>query len=128
MVRATRRRRNGLSYVLIAVGLVACSATSVLAFQPQRPIPATHERQCVPTGQVPPGDARTITVTWKHPFATGDYGVVGSVSEPGDSLQAIELSHIVIPHTPTTTQAIVLNRNASAPQAGIVCLDASTEE
>ena len=125
---ATKRCARVLRNAVLSLGTVVWSAAATFGVQAPYQKPATHERQCVSTGQIPPGDARTITVTWKHPFATGEYGIVGSVSEPGESRQAIELGHIVVPHTPTTAQAIVLNHNASAPQAGILCLDASTEE
>ena len=81
----------------------------------------------MPTGEIAPGGARTITVTWKHPFASGAYDIIGSVSEPGDNLPAIELAHVIIPSTPTAAAAVVVNHNASAAQSGILCLDASAE-
>ena len=127
MVHGERHRRSSGLYVLVAVGIAISSASVAFSVQAPHEVPATHERQCVPTGEIPAGDARTITVTWKHPFATGEYGIVGSVSEPGDSSHAIELSHIVIPHTARTAAAVVLNRNAEAAQAGVLCLDASAE-
>jgi hypothetical protein len=105
--------------------------TSAFGIQAPPKVPATHlathERQCVSTGEIAPGAARTITVTWKQPFATGDYDIIGSVSEPGDNLQAIELAHVVNPSTPTSAAAVVFNRNADAAQSGLLCLDASTE-
>ena len=112
--------------VLTSAGVLLLSS-SVFGSQTPQKVPATHERQCVPTGEIAPGDARMITVTWKHPFATGAYEIIGSVSEPGDSLQAIELAHVVIPSTPTAAAALVVNRNPSAVQSGILCLDASAE-
>ena len=108
----------------VSVGVVTGSAFGV---QTPQQVVATHERQCVPTGEIAPGDARTITVTWKHPFATGEYEIIGSVAEPGDSVQAIELAHVVLPSTPTTAAAVVYNRNAGAAQSGILCLDASAK-
>jgi hypothetical protein len=119
------RRVVGLHVLMI--GVAVWSAAGALGVQAPHDVPATHERQCVPTGEIPPGNARTITVTWKHPFATGVYNIIGAVSESGDSGQAIELGHIVIPHTPTTAAAVVLNRDAKAAQSGILCLDASTD-
>lgn len=127
MVHAEQRRLVVGLHGLVSIGTVVWLATGALGFQRPYEVPATHERQCVPTGEIPPGDARTVTVTWKHPFATGEYDTVGAVSEPGDSGQAIELGHIVIPHTPTTAQAVVFNRNTAAAQSGVLCLDASTE-
>jgi len=112
---------------LIGIGILLSNAVCALGVQTPYQGPPTHERQCVPTGEIPPGDARTITVTWKRPFATGEYDTIGSVAESGDSPQAIELGHIVLPHTPTTAAAIVFNRNATAPQSGLLCLDASAE-
>lgn len=128
MVCPEQRRRVVVGlHVLVSIGIVAWSATGAFGFQRAYDAPATHERQCVPTGEIPPGDARTVTVTWKQPFATGEYDIVGAVSEPGDSGQAIELGHIVIPHSPTTAAAVVFNRSAKAAQAGILCLDATVE-
>jgi len=127
MVHAEKRHRVLGLYVLASVGIAVWSVAGAFGVQSPQAVPATHERQCVPTGEIPPGDARTITVTWKHPFATGEYDIVGSVSEPGDSGQAIELGHIVIPHTPTTAAAVVFNRNAKAAQSAVLCLDASVE-
>jgi len=118
-----KRGRTGL-FGLIAMGVLT---TTAFGIQTPQKVPPTHERQCVPTGEIAPGDARTITVTWKHPFATGAYEIIGSVAEPGESLQAIELAHVVIPSTPTTAAAVVYNRNANAAQSGILCLDASME-
>jgi len=106
-----------------AVGVVKVAS----GVQAPHAIPATHERQCVSTGKIPPGDARTITVAWKHAFATENYNIIGSVAESGDSAQAIELSHIVIPHSPTTAAAVVLNRNATEAESAVLCLDASAE-
>jgi len=111
----------------MGIGIVVWSATGAFGIQTPHEVPATHERQCVPTGEIPAGDARTITVNWKHPFATGEYDTIGSVSESGESRQAIELGHIVVPHTPTTAAAVVFNRSANAAQSGVLCLDASAE-
>ena len=127
MVCPEQRRRVVGLHVLMSIGIVVWSATGAFGFQRMYEVPATHERQCVATGEIPPGDARTVSVTWKQPFATGEYDIVGAVSEPGDSGQAIELGHIVIPHTPTTAAAVVFNRNANAAQSGVLCLDASAE-
>ena len=124
MIEAKRYRRIGLIFPVVSLAVLA---TNVLAVQSPHEVPVTHERQCVPTGEIPPGDGRTIVVTWKHPFASGAYAIIGSVSEAGSNPQAIELGHIVIPNTPTTAAAVVFNRNASAPQSGLLCLDASTE-
>jgi len=124
MIEGKRYRRIGL---IVPVVSLAVLATNVLAVQSPREVPVTHERQCVPTGEIPPGDGRTIGVTWKHPFTSGAYTIIGSVSEAGSNPQAIELGHIVIPNTPTTAAAVVFNRDASAPQSGLLCLDASTE-
>ena len=126
MVHGEMRRIVELC-VLMSIGILVSSDTLAFGFQRPHEVPATHERQCVPTGEIPPGDARTIAVTWKHPFATGEYDIIGAVSESGDSGQAIELGHIVIPHTPTSAAAVVFNRNAKAAQSGVLCLDASTE-
>jgi len=126
MTHAQKRWPTIGLYALISTGFALGSATCVFAVQAPYELPATHERQCVPTGQIPPGDARTITVTWKHPFATGEYDIVGSVAEPGENRQAIELGHIVIPHSPTAAAAVVFNRDTSAAQSGVLCLDAST--
>ena len=126
MVRAEKRRIVGLR-VIMSMGILVSSNTLAFGFQRPYEVPATHERQCVPTGEIPPGDVRTIAVTWKHPFATGEYDIIGAVSESGDSGQAIELGHIVIPHTPTTAAAVVFNRNAKAAQSGILCLDATAQ-
>ena len=112
---------------LVGVGVALWCATGAFGVQAPYELPATHERQCIPTGDIPPGDARTITLTWKHPFASGEYDVIGSVSESGNSLQAIELGHIVIPHTPTATAAVVFNRDATAVRSAILCLDASAD-
>jgi len=127
MARAKRRHHVIGMHILTGIGILLWSAAGAFGFQRPYEVPATHERQCVPTGEIPPGDARTITMTWKHPFATGDYAIVGAVSEPGDSGQAIELGHIVIPHTPTTAAAVVYNRNAKGAQSGVLCLDATVE-
>ena len=120
--RASRIARAGVFSV--GVGILAGSAFAV---QTPQKLPATHERQCISTGEIGPGEARTITVTWKHPFATGTYDVIGSVAEPGDSLPAIELAHVVVPSTPTAAAAVVINRNSSAVQSGMLCLDATVE-
>jgi len=125
MTQTTSHRSMALLVFIIAS--VAVVATGARAVQSPHAAPVTHERQCVPTGEIPPGDGRTIVVNWKHPFATGTYDIIGSVSEAGNSPQAIELGHIVIPHTPTTAAAVVFNRNTGAPQSGLLCLDASTE-
>ena len=127
MVQAERRRRVIGVYALMSIGIAVWSATGAFGFQTPHEVPPTHERQCVPTGEIPPGNARTIAVNWRHPFATGQYDIVGAVSEPGDDRQAIELAHIVIPHTSTTAAAVVFNRNANAAQSGVLCLDASAE-
>jgi hypothetical protein len=122
-----KRGHNGFRLsVLMSVG-VAVLASSALGVQTPHAIPPTHARQCVPTGEIPPGDVRTITVTWKHPFATGAYAIIGSVAEAGDDRLAIELGHIVMPHTPTEAAAVVFNRDASAAESGVLCLDASLE-
>ena len=126
MEHAKRGRIVGLC-AFMSIGIVVSSYTLAFAFQRPYDVPTTHERQCVPTGEIPPGDARTIAVTWKHPFETSEYDIIGAVSESGDSGQAIELGHIVIPHTPTTAAAVVFNRNATAAQSGVLCLDASAE-
>jgi len=126
MVYVEKHRIVGL-YALMSIGILMSSGTLAFGFQRSHEVPVTHERQCVPTGEIPPGDARTIAVTWKHPFATGEYDIIGAVSESGDSGQAIELGHIVIPHTPTTAAAVVFNRNPAAAQSGVLCLDASAE-
>ncbi len=120
-----RHRAIGV-YVVMTISIMLCSGTRVFGFQRPYAVPATHERQCVSTGEIPPGDARTITVTWKQPFATGNYDIIGAVSESGDSSQAIELKHIVMPHTPAAAAAVVVNRDA-APQSALLCLDASVE-
>ncbi len=124
MINLKRRAHRIGGVVLVSVTVLAGSAFGV---QTPQKVPPTHARQCVATGEIAPGDARTITVTWKHAFATSAYDVIGSVSEPGDSLQAIELAHVVIPSTPTTAAAVVFNRNPSAAQSGVLCLDASAE-
>jgi len=111
---------------LFSFGVAILAGTAFGVQTPQK-VAATHERQCVPTGEIAPGDARTITVTWKQPFATGTYDVIGSVAEPGDSLQAIELAHVIVPTTPTAAAAVVINRNTNAAQSGMLCLDATVE-
>ena len=126
MINEQRRSSTIRRVALVSVS-VAVLASSALGVQTPQKLPAIHERQCVPTGEIAPGGARTITVTWKHPFATSEYEIIGSVAEPGDSLQAIELAHVVIPSTPTAAAAVVFNRNADAAQSGILCLDASAE-
>ncbi len=123
----TKRRGGGMGLGVLMSMSVTALASSAFGVQTPQKLPATHERQCVPTGEIAPGDARTITVTWKHPFATGQYEIIGSVAEPGDSLQAIELAHVVVPSTPTTAAAVVFNRNPNAAQSGILCLDASAQ-
>ncbi len=120
-------RRGVVPYACVGLALVLRAGSGVLAIQAPQEVPVTHERQCVSTGEIPSGDARTITVTWKHPFATNEYGIIGSVSEAGDKRQAIEMGHIVIPHTATTAAAVVFNLSDDGPQSGILCLDASTE-
>ena len=127
MISSEKRYHVAELRLLVSIGMLIGLSTSAWGFQREFDVPATHERQCVPTGEIPPGDVRTIAVTWKHPFATGEYDIIGAVSESGDSGQAIELGHIVIPHTPTTAAAVVFNRNTTAAQSGILCLDASTE-
>lgn len=127
MAHPKRRHRVAGVYMFTGISILLWSVTCAFGFQRSYEMPATHERQCVPTGEIPPGDARTITLTWKHPFATGDYDIIGAVSEPGDSGQAIELGHIVIPHSPTAASAVVYNRNAKGPQSGVLCLDASVQ-
>jgi hypothetical protein len=127
MIHAEQRRLVVGLHVFMSLGFIGWSVSSAFGFQRMYDMPATHERQCVPTGEIAPGDARTITVTWTHPFATGEYNIIGAVSEPGDSSQAIELGHIVIPHTPTTAAAVVYNRNAKGTQSGVLCLDASAQ-
>ena len=126
MIRSQQSHGANLR-LLVSLGMVIGLTTSAWGFQRAFEAPATHERQCVSTGEIPPGDARTITVTWRHPFATGHYDIIGAVSESGDSVQAIELGHIVMPHTPTTAAAVVYNRNAQSAQSGVLCLDASEE-
>jgi hypothetical protein len=124
----SRKSRRGIAVAAcINIGVAVWFTAGAFGVQTPHEGPATHERQCVPTGEIPPGDSRTITVTWKHPFATGDYAIIGSVSEPGNSREAIELGHIVIPYTPTEAAALVFNRNATAAQSAILCLDASTQ-
>lgn len=127
MIHAQRRRHVFEVYAFVSIGVVMWSAAGAFGVQAPYDVPATHERQCVPTGEIPPGAARTIAVNWRHPFATGEYDIVGSVSGAGDDRQTIELAHIVMPHTPTTAAAVVFNRNASAPQSAVLCLDASAE-
>ena len=120
-------RSNGVRlFVLVGVG-TAVLAGRAWAFQPPYQSPPTHERQCVPTGEIPAGDARTITVTWKRPFATSAYDIIGSVAEAGDSRKAIELGHIVMPHSPSEAAAVVYNRDAGAAESGVLCLDATLE-
>jgi len=111
----------------VAALSIALLAPGASAVQTPQQLAATHERQCVSTGLIAPGTARTITVTWKQPFASGAYDVIGSVSEPGDSLEAIELAHVIVPSTPTAAAAVVVNRNTSTAQSGMLCLDASAE-
>ncbi|HXQ20929.1 MAG TPA: hypothetical protein VN812_04600 [Candidatus Acidoferrales bacterium] len=127
MIHAQRCRRVFELYAFVSITVAVWCAAGALGVQAPYDVPATHERQCVPTGEIPPGVARTIAVNWRHPFATGEYDIVGSVSEPGDDRQAIELAHIVMPHTPTMATAVVFNRNANAPQSAVLCLDASAE-
>lgn len=112
---------------LLSVGVVLWLVDGAFGIQAPYQVPATHERQCVSTGDIAPGDTRTITLTWKHPFATSDYDVIGSVSESGQNVRAIELGHIVIPHTPTEVAAVVSNHDATAARSAILCLDASAE-
>ena len=120
-------KQSSIGLFALASVSVALLTSSVFGIQPPQNVPVTHERQCVPTGEIDPGGSRTITVTWKHPFPTGQYDVIGSVSESGDSPQAIELAHVVIPTTPTAAAAVVFNRDSSAVQSGVLCLDASAE-
>jgi hypothetical protein len=102
-------------------------AISAWAVQAPVPVPPTHERQCVTTGEVPAGSSRRINLVWKRPFATAEYAVIGSVADSTELDRSIELSHIVAPYTPQMTAAIVLNRDASTAHSGVLCLDASTE-
>ena len=127
MAHAERHGRVERLRVLLTMGALLLSAARVWGVQAPHAVPVTHERQCVPTGEIPAGSARTISVTWRHPFATDKYDIIGSVSETGDSVQAIELGHIVIPHSPVKAAAVVFNRDASAAQSGVLCLDASAE-
>ena len=125
MANVKSLRGDGLRAAALSAG-IALLAHSAAGVQTPQKVPVTHERQCVATGEIAPGDARTITVTWKQPFATGAYDVIGSVSA-GDDLQAIELAHVVVPNTPASAAAVVVNRNASAAQSGLLCLDATAE-
>jgi len=127
MVHAKHSIRVIWLCIFAGISILSWAATGAFGFQRSYETPPAHERQCVPTGEIPPGDARTITLTWKHPFASDDYNIIGAVSEPGDSSQAIELGHIVIPHSPTTASAVVYNRNAQGVQSGVLCLDASVQ-
>ena len=127
MIRAKRHRYVVGLPALVSAGVALWWATGAFGVQAPYEVPATHERQCVSTGNIAPGDARTIRLTWKHPFATGEYDVIGSVSESGESLQAIELAHVVIPHTPTAAAAVVFNRDGNAARSAILCLDGSIE-
>ena len=118
------KQRNVSLFALASLSLALLTGRA-FGFQTPQKIPATHERQCVPTGTIDAGASRTITVTWKHPFASGQYDIIGSVEESGNSPQALELAHVVIPSTPTTAAAVVSNRNTGAAESGILCLDAS---
>lgn len=106
---------------------IAGAAVDAWAVQAPVPLPTTHERQCVATGDIPAGSARRVTVAWKRPFATAEYTVIGTVGDSAAGDQSLELSHVVVPYTPQATSAIVLNRDAGAGHAGILCLDASTD-
>ncbi len=108
---------------VVVVGLGA----DARAIQAPVPLPATHERQCVATGDVLPGGTRRVTVAWKRPFATEKYDVIGSVGDAVDGDRSLELSHLIVPYTPEATSAVVLNRDAGAAHSGILCLDASVD-
>ena len=119
--------RSGWGRMFWSVVFVAGAAVDAGAVQAPVPLPTTHERQCVATGDVPAGAARRVTVAWKRPFATTEYTVIGTVADSAAGDQSLELSHVVVPYTPQATSAIVLNRDAGAAHAGILCLDASTD-
>jgi len=127
MIHGQRRPRTPALAVVAVAGNMLWLASSAVGFQTPHAVPPTRERQCVQTGSIPPGGVRTITVTWKRPFATADYDIVGSVAQSGDGNRDIELGHIVMPHTPAAAAAVIYNRDTNAPQAGVLCLDAATE-
>ncbi len=112
---------------LVPVGMFAWGfAVSARAVQAPVPLPPTHERQCVATGDVPAGSVRRVTVKWDRPFPTGSYTVIGSVSDSTDG-DSIELNHVVAPYDPEAVAAVVFNHDATAAHSGILCLDASRE-
>lgn len=123
----SRRVRTATLGTLSGLGFVVALVSAALAVQSPRHVPPIHQRQCVTTGEIPAGNARKVTVTWRESFATADYDVIGSVSDPTDRADAIELSHIITPQTPDSTSAVVWNRDATATHAGLLCLDAHTE-
>jgi len=125
MTRLARLTRGGLPIVAVAI---AVSGFAIAAWAVQAPIPAPpdHERQCVSTGDIPASSARKITVKWNRPFPSGQYSVIGSVSDSADG-DSIELSHVVAPYAPDMVAAVVSNHDATAAHSGTLCLDASRE-
>ena len=124
MANVAGRRRVGVS--ILSFGVLVGFSASARAVQAPVPVPPTHERQCVATGDVPAGSVRRVTVKWSRPFPTGSYTVIGSVSDSADG-DSIELSHVVAPYDPEAVAAVVANHDASAVHSGILCLDASRE-
>lgn len=106
----------------------ACGVpTAAWAVQAPVPVPPTHERQCVATGDVPAGGARRVTIKWSRPFPANDYTVIGSVADATEGDRSIELNHVVVPYAAGEATAVVVNPDAGAAHAGILCLDASRE-
>ena len=123
----TRVLRRGRASALWAAVVACAFASETWAVQAPVPMPPVHERQCVSTGDIPAGSARTVTVKWSRPFATGSYTVIGSVSDADNGERSIELSHVVMPYAPGEAAAVVFNRDGNTAHAGLLCLDASRE-
>jgi hypothetical protein len=118
----------GIRLLFAGAWMVTTLATTASGQTAQAgPGTALHQRQCVATGEIAAGDLKRVTLTWKQPFANADYAVVGSVADASTSAAALQLSHILIPHTPTTASAIVINNSPGQARSGLLCLDAWAE-
>jgi len=84
-----------------------------------------HQRQCVPTGEVGAGDLKRVTITWKQSFPNSKYAVIGSVADTSTSAAALQLSHIVLPLSPSSASAVVVNNSPGQARSGLLCLDAT---
>jgi hypothetical protein len=108
---------------LIGVALLVSGATR-MALAQGAPL---HQRQCVPTGEVEAADLKKVTITWKKAFPDANYSVIGSVADSSPSAAALQLNHILLPLSPTSASAIVMNNSPGQARSGIVCLDAEAQ-